>query len=286
VKPEHSPKLLTTLSPEGQHPRCFDQHIRQHLLVRVVSVTSASRRRRGFRIVDALDREWCELVRNEDEAVARWGDRHEVLAPYSSLDDVLSGTRLNSDSVLAALLTEFSAGDQLAGRVVLQALIGRMVCMAERDPRASVDDYLARLWCVIGSYPLKRRPVRIAANLSMDTLKAISREHRWLGRVDVTLWPSSESLEEILEPTGLDGSPYDSPPPVDVEVQRVLVASSMLRLIGDSDASLLRSIYADGMSSTQAARQFHTSAGMVRVRCSKVVRQLATHAVGLADAAA
>ena len=42
-----------------------------------------------------------------------------------------------SDPVLAALLTEVSLGDQLAGRVVLQALIGRMVRMAQRDPRAS-----------------------------------------------------------------------------------------------------------------------------------------------------
>ena len=265
---------------------CFDQHVGQHPLVRVISVTSASRRRRGFRIVEALDREWCELIRDEDDAVARWGDRHEVLAPYRSLDEVLSASRLNSDAVLAALLTEFSAGDQLAGRVVLQALIGRMVCMAQRDPRASVDDYLARLWCVIGSYPLKRRPVHIAANLSMDTLKAISREHRWLGKGDVTLRPSSESLEELLEPNGLDGSPYDLPPPVDVEVHQVLEASSLLRLIDDSDAALLRSIYADGMSGAQAARQLHTSAGMVRVRSSKAVRQLAAHAVELADAAA
>jgi hypothetical protein len=66
----------------------------------------------------------------------------------------------------------------------------------------------------------------------------------------------------------------------------VLEASSQLRLINDSDAALLRSIYAAGMSGTQAARQFHTSAGMVRVRCSKVVRHLAAHAVELADAAA
>ena len=63
-------------------------------------------------------------------------------------------------------------GDQLAGRVVLQAVIGRMVRMAQRDPRAGIDDYLAQLWCAISSYPLQRRPVRIAANLSMDTLKA------------------------------------------------------------------------------------------------------------------
>jgi hypothetical protein len=249
-------------------------------------VTSASRRRRGFRIVEALDREWCELVHDHRDAVARWGDRHEALAPYHSLDEVLWGAGLNSDPVFAALLTEVSAGDQLAGRVVLQALIGRMVRMAQRDPRASVDDYLARLCCVIGNYPLKRRPVRIAANLSMDTLKAVSREHRWLGRGEVTLWPSSESLEELLEPSGLDGSPYDSQPPVDVEVRQVLEASSSLRLIDDADAALLRNIYADGMSGSLAARRFHTSAGVVRVRCSKVLRQLAAHAVELADSAA
>ena len=188
--------------------------------------------------------------------------------------------------MLAALLTEVSVGDQLACRVVLQALIGRMVRMARRDPRASIDDYFAHLWCVIGSYPLQRRPVRIAANLSMDTLKAVSQERRWLARGGVTLMPSSESLAELLEPTGLDGSAYDSVPPVDVEVRQVLETSGMLQLINNSDAALLRSIYADGMSGSQAARQFHTSAGMVRVRCSKVVRHLAAHAVELADAAA
>jgi DNA-directed RNA polymerase specialized sigma24 family protein len=225
-------------------------------------------------------------VHDHRAAVAAWADRHEVLTPCRSLDDVLSAARLDADPVLAALLTEASVGDQLAARVVLQALIGRMVRMAQRDPRANVDDYLAHLWCVIGSYPLKRRPVRIAANLSMDTLKAVSRDRRWLEGGDITLCPSSESLEQLLEPTGLDGSPYDSLQPVDVEVRHVLAASSLLRLINDSDTALLRSIYADGMSSTQAAQRLHTSAGTIRVRCSKVVRQLAEHAIELADAAA
>ena len=184
------------------------------------------------------------------------------------------------------LLTEVSVGDQLAGRVVLQALVGRMVRMAQRDPRASIDDYLAHLWCVIATYPLQRRPVRIAANLSMDTLKAVSHERRWLARSGITLLPSSESLDGLLEATGLDGTPFDSLPPVDMEVRQVLDAGSWLQLINDSDAALLHSIYADGMSGAQAARQLHTSAGMVRVRCSKVVRHLAAHAVDLAESAA
>ena len=157
-------------------------------------MSSASHRRRGISLVDALDREWCELVHDHGEAVARWAHRHDVLAPYGSLEQVLSAARLNSDPVLVALLTEVSVGDQLAGRVVLQALIGRMVRMAQRDARASIDDYLAQLWCMINTYPLTRRPARIAANLSMDTMKAVLAERRWLGRGEVTLWPSSESL--------------------------------------------------------------------------------------------
>ena len=75
------------------------------------------------------------------------------------------------------------------------------------------------------------------------------------------------------------------PPPVDVEVLQVLEASSSLSLIDHSDAALLRGVYADGMTGTEAARRFHTSASMVRVRCSKAAKRLAAHAVELADVA-
>jgi hypothetical protein len=246
----------------------------------------ASGSRREFSIVEALDREWYELVRDHRQTAARWADQHDALAACRTLDDVLSAVRLDSDPVFAALLAEVSIGDQVAGRVVLQALLGRMVRMAQRDPRSSVDDYLALLWYVINNYPLQRRPARIAANLSLDTLKAVSREHRWLGFGDVTLWPSSESLEELLSPVGLDGTPDDSPLAVDVEVLEVLEAGRQLRLIDDSTSTLLHSVYIDGMTGTQSARRLHTSAGTIRVRCSKAVRRLAAHAVQLVDAAA
>ena len=266
-----------TPGPHGQHPWHFNQHIRQHLAARFLSVT----------LVEALDQEWHELVGSQRTAVSRWADRHEVLIPCRTLDDVLSLSKLKSDAVLLALLTEvFQDHDQLAARVVLQTLVGRMVRMAQRDPRGSIEEYLSVLWCVINNYPLTRRPTRIAANLSLDTLKAVSNDRRWMKRGDVSLWPSSEALEELLAPVGLDGSPYDSPSSGDIEVTRVLEVGRLLSLIELSDALLLQCIYAEGWSGDRAARQFHMAEGTVRVRCSKAVRRLAAHAVELVDGAA
>ncbi len=88
-----------------------------------------------------------------------------------------------------------------------------------------------------------------------------------------------------MEPARLDGSPFDAPPPVDLEARQVLEASSLLRLTDGSEAALLSSVYAAGLTGAQAARRLHTSAGTVRVRCSKVLRRLAAHAVELAEVA-
>ena len=69
------------------------------------------------------------------EAVMDWAVRHAVLAPYKSLDDVLSAARQPSDAVLSRAPCRGLGGGPLAGRVVLQALVGRIARMAQRDPR-------------------------------------------------------------------------------------------------------------------------------------------------------
>src|SRR3712207_6082600 len=142
-----------------------------------------------YSIVGALNRDWDELVYRHRGSLTGWSRRHEVLVEYESLDDLLAAARGHSDAILGALLTEVSKGDQLAGRVVLQALLGRIIRMAGRDRSAGVDDYVSALWCRIQTYPLARRPTSIAANLSMDTLKAVHAEGRWLREGEVTPWP-------------------------------------------------------------------------------------------------
>ena len=145
--------------------------------------------RRPYSIVEALNRDWDELVHRHRGSLPGWSRRHEALVGYESLDLLLAAAQGHPDAIFGALLTEVSNGDQLAARVVLQAMLGRIVRMARRDPHAGVDDYIAALWCRIETYPLASRPYRIAANLSMDTLKAVHAERRWLREGEVTPWP-------------------------------------------------------------------------------------------------
>ena len=107
-----------------------------------------------------LDAEWRRLI--EDPRV-----EHD----FASIPH-------DPDAALWRLLAAQQAGDTLAGRIVLQALLGKLVRFALSDADASLDDYLAAAWERIATYPLTTRRSSVAANLALDTLKAVKREQR------------------------------------------------------------------------------------------------------------
>jgi hypothetical protein len=198
---------------------------------------------------------------------------------------VLVAARWQSDATLGALLTEVANGDQLAGRVVLQAMVGRIVRMAARDPYAGIDEYLGALWCEILTYPLVRRPQKIAANLSMDALKSVCRERRGMTQAEVTPWPPEVFVDELFEQRDsvLRRTRHQDSRVIDA--RQVLVTGRELCVIDESSRALLHSVFVDGLSGREAALRHRTSAGSVRVRCSKAVRRLAARASDLVDAA-
>lgn len=247
------------------------------------AVTKAGRS--DYAIVDALNHDWRELAHCDRGTVRRWSQRHSLLADCDSLDDVLSMGQLNSDATLSALLTEVSSGDMLAGRTVLQSMLGRLVRMAQRDSQAKVDDYVAALWCVIGRYPLSTRPSRIAANLSMDAFKAVCRERQWLRHGVVTPWPPQRILAEADSGRMAGPGQLSDVDERSASALEVLSAGIRLHLIDEPTRNLLRSIYVDGLSSAEAARRHLTSPGSVRVRSSRAMKRLAAHAAELVEAA-
>lgn len=235
-------------------------------------------------VVEVLNREWSELAADRSTTLGRWAGAHPALGGCETLAEVLSAVRARPDATLAALLTEVAGGDCLAGRVVLQSMLGRMVRMAARDRYAGVDEYVGALWLRICSYPLARRPVRIAANLSMDAFKSVLAERCAQRQPEVGLWPPELFLDDhfqrnqgVLRATtsraeALDGS-------------RVLALGRSLDVLNDQTHRLLAAIYLDGLNGREAAELLGSSSASVRARCSKAVRRLAERSDELLAAA-
>ena len=132
----------------------------------------------GVDAVSRLEREWVTLRRPLALRLREWGEEEPALARFHSADELTRcllapGPWAARDSVLAALLARTRI-DPLAGRVVLQAMLPGLKRVAERailDVRDREELWqllLAFTWERIRTYPLERRPRRIAANLLLD----------------------------------------------------------------------------------------------------------------------
>lgn len=242
--------------------------------------------KQDYHIVDALNADWDQLKGGHHKSVGRWSAEHLPLAGCADLEDVLRSVRRDPDPVLLALLTESAAGEELAGRVVMQAMLGRVVKMAGRDGQGSVDDYVVAMWFRIRTYPLERRAARISANLALDTLKSVTDERAWArsamtvvlvnDEVELDQFQSKAVAEEKLD----HGADYAS-----LTASSVIYSADRLGLIDDLTRQVMLSVYADGLTGRAAAQRHGTTPAMIRYRCSRAVRRLARDPTSLAFAA-
>jgi hypothetical protein len=230
--------------------------------------------RRRAVVLRRLDEEWAALQEDEAATAAcrRWAAATPALAGCARPDEVVGRVAAAPDLVLGLLLAEVAAGGTFAGRVVLQALLPKIVRMASVDPAAPVDDYLTAMWCEIAAYPLVRRPRSVAANLALDTLKAVRRERR--PAVDVATPPHLVTVAADRQPARVVGVPS---PGSGLSVGHVLAQARRHRLVDPATGELLQSVYAEGLSGESAGRRHGLSPGAVRSRCSRAVRVLAGH---------
>lgn len=217
--------------------------------------------------VAALQQDFETLARCQSTVVAVWAGRHPVLAGCHDLCDVLAAVPTNADGVLAALLLEVAEGCPVAPRVVLQAMLPKMIRMAGKDAAASLADYLAHLWLRIASYPLARRPERIAANLALDTLKAVKADQasRAIPVADFDDRARAEPTDEFT-------------------ARRLLRAAVDLRLIDPTLHATMLSVYAEGLSEPAAAARHRVTPTTLRRRCNRGIKQMAAYASQLAEA--
>lgn len=204
------------------------------------------------RSLAALNREWADLTADTAPVPVSWRLASPFIGHDATLVELLDRVRAHPDAVLLALLRLHHTGDALAGRAVVQAMLGKLVIMASRDATATFDDYLAALWLRVATYPLERRPRRVAANLALDSLKAVKSAARQ---------PMAPLPPQCLpDPLG--------------DAEAVLDAGVRLGVIDATTRTTMATVYVEGRTSAAAAAVLGVSADAVRWRCSKGVRAL------------
>lgn len=137
--------------------------------------------------IDQLEQEWRRIAPMISAKIRGLHPGEPVLTPFTDarvlvrfLQNHDADPRVK-DQLLAALLRNVRT-DPVAGRVVLQALlpglktIAAAIILDQRDRDELWQLLLSATWEGICSYPLERRPSRIAANLLRDARSAALRE--------------------------------------------------------------------------------------------------------------
>ena len=165
--------------------------------------------------------------------------------------EALERARREGDPWLGRLIAGAQAGDELAGRCVVQAVLGRLAGIAARDGRLSLDELVGAVWLRVLSYPLDRRPRAITTNLVLDARKDALRELRPLALVEATQ-PRRHAV-----------------------AARLLQDAVRIGVIDPGIGEVMSSVYVLGLSGEAAAQRHGVTPTTVRWRCSAGMRRLA-----------
>ncbi len=220
-----------------------------------------------------LNREWQALV--DQPWTTPWHADCPGLANCHDLDDVLAcceddhvaGFLLRICQSRAANSASRAAAD-LAGRIVLQATLGRLVRLTQRTPGTELADFVSAAWLRIRVHPIDRRPAKVLTNLSLDALKAVTRQRARL------------TVEVPVDPVVAHVLHDESTHPV-VRASAVIRSAEEMQLITAKAGAILRSVYLLGLSSAEAATVHGTNAALIRYYCSAALKRLRRNASSL-----
>ncbi|RIQ20148.1 RNA polymerase sigma factor [Jiangella rhizosphaerae] len=233
-------------------------------------------------VTDQLNAEWRRL--GARPIPKRWTlPGLAGCAVLADAADVIGRTRRHqpafADGLLIGLLDQRTArDDHLAGRLVLQVMLGRAVNLARRAHRFGVAGVrgdlpqltaaaVAALWHAIATYPVDRRRHKVAVNLCMDTLR-----HFNLALEDDAPDLVDTAVLDTAEPVF-----HHAPAPV-VEVFATLTWGIGKGIITADDAELLVRVYCplpgQHGGAHVVARELGLSPAAVRQRCSRAIQRL------------
>jgi hypothetical protein len=195
-------------------------------------------------VFELLDDEWRRL-RRDRTAARRLGDVRRVAGDARTLVDVEDYVRRaapgDADGVLLALVSRACGeghDDTLAARVLLQLLLPGTRNLARRwwalgDPDERSAAAVAAVYDRIRSYPLARRPGRVAANVLMDAARQLRR-----AVPPAHLVVSADPVVDLVVARGVDLTTDDAAHPA-LELVDLLKDAVDADLIDAADAELI-----------------------------------------------
>lgn len=238
-----------------------------------------------------LLQEWVDLnaLTSSTTTVRRWGRLEPALAGHTRPGDVVdaidSAAAAQTDAMLLSLIRLFQAGHQLAGRVVLQTMLPKLIRITLRTSPTSTDNAwtedrhhitIAEFWDVLATYPIHRRPAKVASNLALDTLHRVSGARKPDEAIPI------DPAEMPLDDRARSAYTFDHEAAVgelntDSDLLQVITWGVAHEAINAEEGSLLAAAYlpspgTSGFAAAAAERRLTQAA--VRQRCSRASRRL------------
>lgn len=220
-----------------------------------------------FATTATLNDDWAEIATTEID----WYDCPELMHCID-VEDVLAVIPTAPDAILGYLIGRAQDGDELATRTITQAFVGKLILMANstkvRRTNDGFDDLLSALWETIITYPLQRRPAKIAANLVLDTL------HR-----TIDFWHTdSPDLEDAYGLAPFSDTLIAPEPDEDVTADQAIALAADRNWISADLARLMTHVYSNDMSGVDAAKLHGCAPATVRSRCRDGRQIMRAHA--------
>lgn len=224
---------------------------------------------------DSLENDWQQVLHSAllTARFRAWRAKEPALARFPDAAALLRfmrgpGSRVEKDAVLCSLLA-WAKDESIGARVVLEAIRPGLLNLSARIMRDAREReelrstiYLAA-WEGIRSYPLARRPHRVAANLLLDamhrTLVELGRESAWL---------ASRSLASLESQDG------EEPEQIDAGVDSLLEAAVRAGAVSADEAEAILASRIDGMDLADLARCAGVSYNAMKVRRQRAERRL------------
>lgn len=255
-----------------------------------------------------LSQEWTRLdgLPSMSRTLARWAKTEPVLLGCSSLggllDQIDAAGGDETDQLLLALLRLSHSGQQLAGRILLQAMLPKIARMVRSTSHSRNEDHnhddrrhvaIAIFWEIVASYPVDRRTTGVAGNLALDTLHQLTADRR-KSPGDIAVAPDrlSETLYNNLQinqaktARPISGLTYELHSSTDglssdSDLLEVITWGVSAGVICSDEANLLIEVYLPSPANpagpaTRAGVAAGLSPAAVRQRCSRARRKLIT----------